>query len=142
MEGRKAKAVWNGKLKHGNGTVEVESGLFKDAPYSYKSRFEEGTGTNPEELIGAAHAGCFSMAFSGILEQNGFNPERISTNAEVKIEFVGGGFKITKIILSTEGEIPGIEKQVFDRLAMEAKENCPVSRALEATPIELKATLI
>jgi lipoyl-dependent peroxiredoxin len=141
MSLRKAKATWNGKLKDGNGTLEVESGLFKDAPYSFKSRFEQGTGTNPEELIGAAHAGCFSMAFSGILEKNGYNPERVSTTAEVEIGLLGGDYKITKITLSTEGKVPGIEKQVFYNLAKQAKENCPVSRALAATAIEFKATL-
>lgn len=138
---RQAKAVWNGKLKDGYGTLTLESSLLKDATYSFKSRFEKGEGTNPEELIGAAHAGCFSMAFSGILEQNGYSPDKISTNAEVKIEFLEKNFKITKINLSTEAKVPEIDEETFNSLAMEAKKNCPVSQALAAVPIEFEAKL-
>ncbi|MBM3710604.1 MAG: OsmC family protein [Actinobacteria bacterium] len=141
MAVRKAKAVWEGKLVEGKGTVEVESGLFK-APYSFQTRFADEKGTNPEELIGAAHASCFSMALSFMLEQNGFNPARISTEADVHIDKVGDGFKITKIHLTTHGEVPGMDKDTFLKYANEVKVGCPVYQALAATHIELEADLI
>ncbi|MEI7615439.1 MAG: OsmC family protein [Actinomycetota bacterium] len=141
MPVRKASAVWEGNLFKGIGTVEVESGLFK-APYSFLTRFENEKGTNPEELLGAAHAACFSMAFSAMLAHNGYNPVKISTEANVSIEKVGDDFAITKIILVANGEVPGIDKETFLKIASEAKAGCPVSKALAATAIELVATLL
>ncbi len=141
MAVKKGKAVWEGKLVEGQGTVEVESGLFK-SPYSFLTRFGDEKGTNPEELIGAAHAACYSMAFAFILEQKGFTPIRISTEANVHIDKVSEGFKITKILLVTKGEVPQIEEETFLQYAQEAKTNCPVSQALSATPIFLEAALI
>jgi lipoyl-dependent peroxiredoxin len=138
---RKASAQWNGTLTKGNGTMKVESGLF-EGQYSFSSRFENGTGTNPEELIGAAHAGCFSMAFSLMLEEAGFNPERISTTAEVSIEKQGDGFAITKIHLITEGKVSGASEADFLKVAEEAKTGCPVSQALKSVEITLDAKLV
>ena len=141
MAVRKAKAVWEGNLVNGKGTVEVESGLFK-SPYSFQTRFGDEKGTNPEELIGAAHASCYSMALSFMLEQKGFKPVRISTEANVHIDKVGDGFKITKILLVVRGEVPEIGEETFLKYANEAKLGCPVSQALAATPIELDASLV
>jgi osmotically inducible protein OsmC len=141
MAKRTASAVWEGTLREGKGTVELGSGAFK-GQYSFASRFEEGTGTNPEELIGAAHAGCFSMALAAGLTKGGFNPTRISTKANVSLEKVGEGFKITTIELNTEGEVPGIEEQAFLEHAETAKKNCPVSQALAGAEIRLNATLV
>ncbi len=139
---RKASAVWKGKLKDGRGTVKLGSGLF-EGPYSFSSRFEEGPGTNPEELLGAAHAGCFSMALSGGLTQAGFPPTSISTTAQVTIVAPAGqGFKITRIDLDTEAVVPGIEPARFQEQAEQAKVNCPVSQALRATEITLRAKLV
>jgi len=138
---RKASAVWKGKLKDGRGTVKLGSGLL-EAPYSFSSRFEEGPGTNPEELLGAAHAGCFSMALSGGLTQAGYPPTSISTTAQVTIVLVGQGFKITRIDLETEAVVPGIEPARFQEQAEQAKVNCPVSQALRATEITLRARLV
>src|SRR5207245_10388536 len=136
-----ASAVWEGTLREGNGRVKLGSGAF-EGQYSFASRFEEGTGTNPEELIGAAHAGCFSMALAAGLTKGGFNPMRISTKANVSLEKVSEGFKITTIELNTEGEVPGIDEQTFLEQANIAKKNCPVSQALAGTDIKLKATLV
>jgi len=141
MAVRKAKAAWEGSLIQGSGTVEVESGLFK-SPYAFNTRFGDKKGTNPEELIGAAHSACYSMALSFMLEQNGFMPERISTEANVSIDKAGDGFKITKILLITRGEVPGIDTETFLKIAGDAKTGCPVSQALAATPIELDAALV
>ena len=141
MAVRKAKAVWEGNLVNGKGTVEVESGLFK-SPYSFQTRFGDEKGTNPEELIGAAHASCYSMALSFMLEQKGYKPVRISTEANVHIDKVGDGFKITKILLITRGKVPEIDEETFLKYANEAKAGCPVSQALAATPIELDASLV
>mgnify|MGYP006305682257 CR=1 FL=1 len=138
---RKAEAKWEGKIKDGKGTVKLGSGAFEGG-YSFKSRFEDGSGTNPEELIGAAHAGCFSMALSLFLGNAGFNPESIETEAKVHIEQVGEGFKITKIDLVTEGKIPEISEADFKKHAEDAKENCPVSKALAGTEITLQAKLV
>jgi len=138
---RKANAVWEGSLLKGKGTVEVESGLFK-APYSFNTRFGEEKGTNPEELVGAAHAACYSMALSFMLEQNGFTPDKVSTEANVSIDKVGDGFKVTKIMLITRGKVPGIDEATFLKYANEAKTGCPISQALAATPIELDAALV
>lgn len=141
MKERKAEAVWQGKLKDGNGTVSLGSGLFESS-YSFRSRFEEGAGTNPEELIGAAHAGCFSMALANILEEEGYSPREISTAANVRLDEVEGDFRITGIVLSTEGSVPDIDDESFQRFAKAAKENCPVSKALAGTDITLEATLL
>jgi lipoyl-dependent peroxiredoxin len=141
MPTRTAEAKWEGKIKEGRGTVKLGSGAYEGA-YSFKSRFEEGTGTNPEELIGAAHAGCFSMALSGFLEKAGFAPRTIHTRARVKVEPSGPGFAITGIELDTEADVPGIDKETFMTQAEAAKANCPVSKALASTPISLKARLL
>lgn len=141
MPVRQAEATWEGNLKEGKGTVAFGKGAFEGA-YSFSSRFEEGTGTNPEELIGAAHAGCFSMALSGRLSQAGFEPRRIHTTAHVHIEKVGEGFKITRIVLETEAEVPGIEAQAFLDQAEAAKSGCPVSQALTGVEITLDARLV
>lgn len=141
MKKRKAEAVWRGKLKDGEGTVKLGSGLL-ETKYSFRSRFEEGAGTNPEELIGAAHAGCFSMALANILEEEGYSPREISTEASVSLDRVEGNFKITCIDLTTEVQVPDIEEEVFQEQARKAKENCPVSKALAGTEIELEASLV
>src|SRR5712691_4168461 len=141
MAKRTASAVWEGTLREGKGTVKLGSGAF-EGQYSFASRFESGTGTNPEELIGAAHAGCFSMALAAGLTKAGFKPARINTNASVSLEKVGEAFKITTIELDTEGEVPGIDEKTFLEQAETAKKNCPVSRALAGTEIKLSATLI
>ena len=141
MAKRTASAVWEGTLKDGKGRVKLGSGAF-EGQYSFASRFEEGTGTNPEELIGAAHAGCFSMALAAGLTRAGFNPTRISTTASVSLGKVGEGFKITSIELNTEAEVPGIEESAFLEQAETAKKNCPVSQALAGTEISLNAKLL
>jgi osmotically inducible protein OsmC len=141
MPTRHAEAQWEGKLQNGTGTMKLGSGAFEGA-YSFASRFENGEGTNPEELIGAAHAGCFSMAFSLFLEKAGYTANRIRTHADVTLEKVGDGFKITSILLETEADIPGIEDEEFQRQAQAAKDGCPVSQALAGTEILLKARLI
>lgn len=140
MSIRKANAIWEGDLAKGNGTMSLGSGAF-EGKYSVGSRFASDPGTNPEELIGAAHAGCFSMAFSAILGKNGFTPNSIKTEAKVHIDKVGDGFTITKIELSTVANIPGIENEDFLKHANEAKEGCPVSRALAGPEIILEAKL-
>jgi lipoyl-dependent peroxiredoxin len=141
MATRKGSAVWEGTLREGKGSVKLGSGAY-EGPYSFASRFESGTGTNPEELMGAAHAGCFSMALSAGLTKAGFSPKRIATTASVHLENVGGGFKITSIELETEAEIPGIEDKAFQEQAETAKKNCPVSQALAGTEIKLQARLV
>ena len=140
MPVRKAKAQWEGDLLKGQGSVELGSGAFKGS-YSFGSRFEEAQGTNPEELIGAAHAGCFSMAFSAILGKAGFAPKSIATEAKVHIDKIGDGFTITKIELITVGQVPGIDQATFLKHANEAKAGCPVSRALTGVEITLDAKL-
>ncbi len=134
---RTGMAQWNGDLKSGQGNVKVESGAF-DTQYSYKSRFEEGTGTNPEELIGAAHAGCYSMALSNMLAEAGHTPESVQTTAKVKME----GLEIMSVTLETKGSVPGIDQAEFEKYAEDAKKNCPVSKALAALEIELDAKLV
>ena len=141
MPKRNAQAVWEGDLKGGKGNMRFGSGAF-DGAYSFGSRFEEGTGTNPEELIGAAHAGCFSMAFSGALGKAGLSPKSISTEANVHLEKVGEGFSITKVVLNMEADVPDIDDAKFNELAEGAKKNCPVSRALGGVDIELNAKLL
>lgn len=141
MPVRKANAVWNGNLKEGNGRVALGSGAY-EGQYSFSSRFEEGTGTNPEELIAAAHAGCFSMALSAALGRAGFTPNRVSTQAHVHLEKAESGFRISKIHLVTEAEVPGIDATLFAEQANGAKEGCPVSQALKAVEITLDAKLV
>ena len=137
---RTSTAVWKGGLKNGKGTMNIGKGVF-DGTYTFASRFESGTGTNPEELIGAAHAGCFSMALALMLEQEGRKPESITTTAKVKVDKVGDGFRIVGIDLSTEGVVPGIDEAGFREKAEAAKKGCPVSAALAAVPITVEARL-
>ena len=142
MPTRKAEAEWEGNLAEGRGKLKVGSGAF-EGPYSFKSRFEEGqSATNPEELIGAAHAGCFTMALTAQLSRAGITPTRIHTGAKVKLEKVGEAFSITQIELETEAEIPGIDDATFQTYALQAKQNCPVSKALAGTDIHLSAKLL
>jgi len=139
MATRKAQAVWQGSLKDGQGTMEF--GPFK-GPFTYASRFEEGTGTNPEELIGAAHAGCFSMSLSSNLGKAGFTPQRIQTQATVYLERVEGKNRITRIHLDCEAQVPDIDNEAFQSIAEAAKSGCPVSAALSAVEITLTARLL
>ena len=138
---RKAEAEWKGNLAEGSGQLKLGSGAF-EGPYSFKSRFEEGqSATNPEELVGAAHAGCFTMALIAQLSRQQIRPTRIHTEARVKLEKVGDAFTITQIELETEAEIPGLDDASFQKYALDAKQNCPVSKALAGTQILLTATL-
>lgn len=141
MPQRKADAVWKGDLKGGKGTMKFGSGAFEGS-YSFASRFEEGTGTNPEELIGAAHAGCFSMALSNELAQAGFTPKSVETNANVTLEMIDGDPTISKIKLTVKANVPDIDDDEFQNFATGAKENCPVSKALGGVNISLDASLI
>jgi lipoyl-dependent peroxiredoxin len=142
MPTRKAEAEWKGNLAEGSGRLKVGSGAF-DGSYSFKSRFEEGqAATNPEELIGAAHAGCFTMALTAQLSRAGITPTRIHTSAKVTLEKVGEQFSITRIELQTEATIPSIDNATFQKYALDAKEGCPVSKALAGTAIQLKAVLV
>jgi lipoyl-dependent peroxiredoxin len=141
MTTRRASAIWNGTLKEGNGTMRLSSGAY-EGPYKYASRFEEGQGTNPEELIGAAHAGCFSMALSGELNRAGFNPSRIETTAEVILERIDGKATITRIHLITRAEVAQIDERTFQEKAQAAKEGCPISRLLQAAEISIEAQLV
>jgi osmotically inducible protein OsmC len=139
-----AEAVWEGGLKDGKGTMKLGSGAYEGA-YSFRTRFEGAqgaAGTNPEELIGAAHAGCFSMAFSAGLGKAGFTPTRIRTSAKVHLEKVGEGFQITRIQLTCEAAIPNIDEAKFREQAEAAKKGCPVSQALAGSKIELDAKLV
>lgn len=140
MPVRTAQAAWDGTLREGSGRMKFGGGAF-DGAYSFSSRFEEGVGTNPEELIAAAHAGCFSMALSADLGRAGFTPRRVSTTARVHIERVGGGFKITRIDLDSEADVPGIDPAKFQEIAAGTKTGCPVSQALAAVEITLTARL-
>jgi osmotically inducible protein OsmC len=129
---KKAWAVWRGGIKDGGGTISTETGVLNEAPYGFKSRFENGPGTNPEELIGAAHAGCFSMALSLMLGEAGMTPEKIETHAEVVIEKIGDAFEITSSHLSVVAKIPGADQAKFNEIANKAKAGCPVSKVLKA----------
>ena len=140
MPTRSAHAEWDGPIDSGSGRMAFGSGAF-EGPYSFESRMQDGPGTNPEELIGAAHAGCFSMAFSLVLGNAGHPPESISTDAKVKFEQQGEGWAITGIALDTRAKVPGISEEDFQRAAEAAKETCPVSVALKAVDISLTATL-
>jgi osmotically inducible protein OsmC len=132
---RNATAVWHGNLFEGKGDMKFGGGAF-EGQYSFKSRFEEGTGTNPEELIGA------SMAFAATLAGNGFNPEEVQTKSNVHLDKVGDGFTITTIVLNTEARVPDIDDAKFQELAEDARKNCPVSRALAGVEIKLNAKLV
>jgi osmotically inducible protein OsmC len=137
---RTSEARWEGDLKNGNGRIKLGSGTF-EGQYGFKSRFESGPGTNPEELIAAAHAGCYSMALSNALATAGFVPTSVQTAASVMLDKLESGFTITKIILKTQAKVPNIDAAKFQKVAEEAKKGCPVSKALSAVPIELNATL-
>ncbi len=142
MPKRRAEARWEGSLQEGHGVMNMASGAY-EGPYSFESRFEEGEGTNPEELIAAAHAGCFSMALSGDLGRAGHEPESVETTATVHLDKGDGGFTITRIHLDTRARVPGIDAEELQRVAEGAKQNCPVSRALAAVAtIELNAELV
>src|SRR3954471_160784 len=140
MAVRSASAVWEGGLHDGSGKMSVGSGAFEGS-YSFRSRFEDGAGTNPEELIGAAHAGCFSMALSGILTKAGHPPQSIQTTAKVHLEKQGEGFAITRIDLDTDAVVPGLDDAAFQGHADAAKNGCPVSKALAGVQIGLTARL-
>ena len=137
---KKAWAVWKGGIKDGGGTISTETGVLKEAPYGFKARFEDGPGTNPEELIGAAHAGCFSMAFSLMLTEAGLKADKIETHADVTLEKVGDGFEITSSHLNVVAKIPGIDQAKFEELSNKAKAGCPVSKLLK-TNITMDARL-
>ncbi|EKG41962.1 OsmC family protein [Pseudomonas syringae] len=138
---KKASAHWEGDLKSGIGSISTETGVLREAPYGFKARFEGGKGTNPEELIGAAHAGCFSMALSMILGDAGLKAESIDTQAEVSLDQVEGGFAISAVHLTLKAKVPGATQDQFDELTNKAKEGCPVSKVLNAK-ITLDATLL
>jgi osmotically inducible protein OsmC len=129
---RSASAVWQGDLQQGKGSISTESGLLDAAQYSFGTRFENGKGTNPEELIAAAHAGCFTMALSAALGRAGHAPERVDTKAAVTLDKVDGNWTITKVHLDVTAAVPGLEAAKFDEIAAGAKANCPVSRVLNA----------
>jgi len=139
---RSASAVWNGSLKEGKGTISSQSGALKSLQYSFAARFADGVGTNPEELIAAAHAGCFSMALSAELGKAGFTPDSIETTAVVTLDLHGEKPTVTKSHLTTKAKIPGIDKAKFDEIATGAKAGCPISRLLAAAEISLDATLV
>ncbi len=141
MPDKKASAVWNGDLKSGNGTVSLGSGIFEGS-YTFASRFEDGKGTNPEELIAAAHAGCYSMALSNELHKAGHNSQNVSTKAVITLEPVDGAPTISIIKLVAEANVPGLSNEEFQKIAEATKEACPVSRALKAVTIHLDAKLV
>jgi osmotically inducible protein OsmC len=142
MAVRNGSAEWRGDLQSGAGTVSVGDGVF-EGQYSFASRFEEGTGTNPEQLIAGAHAACFSMALANILSQDGHAPESVSTKANIQLRNVDGAPTLTRVDLETEGRVPGIDQAQFEQYADQAKQGCPVSRALAGIPeIALSATLV
>ncbi len=138
---RKASAVWNGSLKEGKGKISTESKVLSNAQYSFSTRFEDGIGTNPEELIAAAHAGCFSMALSAQLGNAGITPESIETTAAVTLEKVEAGFTVTKVHLDVTAKIPGANAAAFEKAAQDAKAGCPISRLLKAE-ITMTARLV
>lgn len=142
---RHATAIWKGSLKEGSGTLDTQSGAFKDRPYSFKGRFEDEngqSGTNPEELIAAAHAGCFAMQLSAFLAENGTPPDKLDAKAVVTYgPAAGGGFEITESKLTLVGSVPGIDEAKFKELAEKAKSGCPVSKALGAIKVSLDASL-
>lgn len=137
-----ASAIWKGDLRTGTGEISTETGVLKSAPYGFKARFEDGPGTNPEELIGAAHAGCFSMALSMILGEAGLTADRIDTTAQVTLDKQTDGFAITKVHLITKATIPNASEEQFQELANKAKTGCPVSKVLAGAEITLDASLV
>jgi osmotically inducible protein OsmC len=137
-----ASAIWEGGLKEGKGQISTESGALRNAPYGFNTRFEGVPGTNPEELIGAAHAGCFSMALSMILGEAGLTAERIDTTAEVTLDKQPDGFAITAVHLVLKAKVPGASAEQFNELANKAKAGCPVSKVLKGAEISLDATLL
>ncbi len=139
---RSASAVWHGALKDGKGTISTQSGALKETQYSFSTRFENGVGTNPEELIAAAHAGCFTMALSAQLTDAKMVPDTLETTAVVTMEKTDDGPTITKIHLTTKARVPGAEKEKFEELAKKAEKGCPVSRLLKAAEITLDAQLV
>ncbi len=141
MPKRVGSARWEGDLENGKGTVSTETGTLNKDQFNFSSRFEEGSGTNPEELVGAAHAGCYSMAFSLGLSDEGYEPKSIETEDTVHIEQVGDGFAITKIEINTVAEVPGIDEAKFQEIAEATKDGCPVSKALAGVEFVLNATL-
>jgi len=140
MPVRKADAVWNGTLRDGKGTMKLQSGSY-EGKYSFGSRFEQEPGTNPEELVAAAHAGCFSMALSAALGEEGHDPQEVATTADVHLDKVDDGFKITRIVLRTKARVPGIDEETFMGFAQDAKEGCPISQLLTGAEISLEAEL-
>jgi len=141
MAFRTAEAEWKGNLTEGKGRIKVQSATF-DAPYDFRARTADGKGTNPEELIGAAHAGCFTMQLSALLGGAGFTAEKLKTTAKVHLEKQGAGFAIPKIELELEGTVPGLDAAAFQKHAETAKASCPVSKALAGTQITLTAKLV
>jgi lipoyl-dependent peroxiredoxin len=141
MPARAANARWEGGLKDGKGNMRLGGGAF-EGRYSFSSRFEDGAGTNPEELIAAAHAGCYSMALSAGLEKAGYSPNSVETEAKVHLSPGDGGFRISRIDLVSSADVPGIDGDAFQQAAQAAKEGCPVSKALAAVEITLDATLV
>ncbi len=139
MPTRKATATWKGTLKEGTGHLTGQSGL--DMQYAFSSRFEDGPGTNPEELLAAAHAGCYSMALNAALSQNGFTPEYVTTEGQCTLEKLDSGMSITKLKLVTRAKVPGLDGAKFQEMAEATKTGCLVSRALSAVPMELDAAL-
>lgn len=139
---RNANATWKGSIEDGSGVVSTQSGILDNTQYSFKSRFEDGKGTNPEELIGAAHAGCYAMAFSLMLGEAGYEPNQIDAKAQVSLveDDANGGFKVDAIALTVKADIDGIDNDEFQKLANQAKEGCPISKLLTAD-ISLDATL-
>lgn len=137
---RKARAVWRGTGRDGTGDITTDSGVLKESPYSYRTRFQDQPGTNPEELIAAAHAGCFTMALAFQLQAAGYEPTELTTEAAVSLDPDGEGFKITKSALTLKAEVPGLDQATFEDLSKKAEKNCPVSRVMNAE-ITLNATL-
>jgi lipoyl-dependent peroxiredoxin len=137
---RTASAQWTGDLKNGAGILSTASGVLSSTPYSFKSRFEQGTGTNPEELLAAAHAGCFTMALSLILGQAGLKPENLETTCTITLDKDGEGFAITESHLTLKGKVPGASQQAFENAVQQAKSGCPVSKLFD-TNITLESTL-
>ena len=135
-----ASAVWQGDIKAGGGTISTETGVLREAPYGFNSRFEGGKGTNPEELIGAAHAGCFSMALAMMLGQHGLTPQRIDTKAAITLDKVGDGYQVTASHLTVVAKIPGADPAKFAEIAAQAKSGCPISKLLN-TAITMDAQL-
>ena len=138
---RKATAAWRGTGRVGDGDLTTASGVLQETPYSFKTRFENEKGTNPEELLAAAHAGCFTMALAFQLQGAGYTPTELTTEAAVSLDPDGQGFKITKSALTLKADVPGLDRETFDRLAGEAEKNCPLSKVINAE-ITLDATLV